>query len=195
MNHVTMSPCHAWNLRCGIIICVDNLYDIVSGWKENTMRIYHVKENIFHKMCRRFRFTFLLLYCQLPADLYALCHDEVIKWKHFPRYWPFVRGIHRSPVNSRHKGQWRGAVMFSLICAWMNGWVNIHQAGDLRRHRAHYYVTVMITVQPMAASLVFGQLSNYTIGSDIIVVGMSKRGCFMMIKLSVFVIRGIYSRW
>ena len=31
-------------------------------------------------------------------------HDDVIKWKHFPRYWPFVRGIHRSPVNSLHKG-------------------------------------------------------------------------------------------
>ena len=36
-------------------------------------------------------------------------HDDVIKWKHFPRYWPFVRGIHRSPVNSPHKGQWRRA--------------------------------------------------------------------------------------
>ena len=45
-----------------------------------------------------------------------LPHDDVIKWKHFPRYWPFVRGIHRSPVNSPHKGQWRGALMFSLIC-------------------------------------------------------------------------------
>ena len=44
-------------------------------------------------------------------------HDDVIKWKHFPRYWPFVRGIHRSPVNSPHKGQWRGALMFYLICA------------------------------------------------------------------------------
>ena len=43
-------------------------------------------------------------------------HDDVIKWKHFPRYWPFVRGSHRSPVNSLHKGQWRGALMFSLIC-------------------------------------------------------------------------------
>ena len=47
-------------------------------------------------------------------------HDDVIKWRHFPRYWPFVRGIHRSPVNSLHKGQWRGALMFSLICAWIN---------------------------------------------------------------------------
>ena len=35
-------------------------------------------------------------------------HDDV-KWKYFQRYWPFVRGIHRSPVNSPHKGQWRGA--------------------------------------------------------------------------------------
>ena len=43
-------------------------------------------------------------------------HDDVIKWKHFPRYWPFVRGNHRSPVTSPHKGQWRGTLMFSLIC-------------------------------------------------------------------------------
>ena len=48
-----------------------------------------------------------------------LDHDDVIKWKHSPRYWPFVRGIHRSPVNSPHKGQWRGALVFSLICAWI----------------------------------------------------------------------------
>ena len=45
-------------------------------------------------------------------------HDDVIKWKHFPRYWPFVREIHRSPVNFPHKGQWRGALMFSVICVW-----------------------------------------------------------------------------
>ena len=53
-------------------------------------------------------------------------HDDVIKWKYFPRYWPFVRGIHRSPVNSPYKGQYR-------------------EAGDLiRYHRAHYDVTVML---------------------------------------------------
>ena len=73
-------------------------------------------------------------------------HDDVIKWKHFPSYWPFVRGIHRSPVNSPHKGQWRGALMFSLICVWTNGWVNNREAGDLRGYRAHYDVIVMITL-------------------------------------------------
>ena len=41
------------------------------------------------------------------------------------------------------KGQWRGALMFSLICVWINGWVNNGEAGDLRRYRAHYNVTVM----------------------------------------------------
>ena len=82
-------------------------------------------------------------------NAYRLCcvmfcfHDDVIKWKHFPRYWPFVRGIHRSPVNSPHKGQWLGALTFSLICVWINGWVDNREAGDLRRYRAHYDVTVM----------------------------------------------------
>ena len=63
-------------------------------------------------------------------------------------YWPFVRGIcvqeiHRSPVNSPCKGQWHEALMFSLICAWMNSWVNNGEAGDFRCHHAHYVVTVM----------------------------------------------------
>ena len=68
-------------------------------------------------------------------------------WRHevqiFPCYWPFVRGNHLSPVNSQHKGQWRGALMFSLILTWTNGWVSNRDAGNLRRHCAHYGVTVM----------------------------------------------------
>ena len=47
------------------------------------------------------------------------------------------------PVNSPHKGQWRGALMFSLIYAWINDWVNNREAGDLRRQRNHYDVIVM----------------------------------------------------
>ena len=70
-------------------------------------------------------------------------HDGVIKWKHFPLYWPLVRGIHRSPMNSPHKGQWRGALMFSFICAWINGWIN--RGWLLRRHCAHCDVTIMAT--------------------------------------------------
>ena len=69
-------------------------------------------------------------------------NDRVIKWKHAPCYWPFVRGIHWSPVYSPHKGQWRGALIF-FICAWINGWISNREADDLRRHRTHYDVTAM----------------------------------------------------
>ena len=75
------------------------------------------------------------------TDIFSvlILHDDVIKWKN-SRSWPFVRRIHRSLVNS---GQWRGALMFSLTCTWINGWVNNREAVDMRRHRAHYDVIVM----------------------------------------------------
>ena len=108
------------------------------------------------------------------AELWSLLwHDDVIKWKHIPRSWPFVRGIHRSPVNSPHKGLWRGSLMLSLICAlnkrwskqswgwrfetpsrslWRHCndlrlnklWANDRNADDLRRHPTHYDVIVML---------------------------------------------------
>ena len=77
-------------------------------------------------------------------------HDDVIKWKYFLCYWPFVQGVHRSPVNSPHKGQWHGALMFSLICTWINGWVNNHEARDLICNHAHYDVIVMAMFQVSA---------------------------------------------
>ena len=81
------------------------------------------------------------------STLVFIPHHDVIKWKHFPRNWPFVRGIHRSPVNSQHKGQWRGALKFSLICVWINDWVNNRKAGDLRCYRTHYDVIVMLQIK------------------------------------------------
>ena len=68
----------------------------------------------------------------------------------------------RSPVNSPHKGKWRGALMFSLICVWINGWVNNREAGDLRHNRAHYYVTVMVNFLAL-------QTRHYSFGCDFIV--------------------------
>ena len=67
-------------------------------------------------------------------QFYDTSNDDVIKWKHFPRYWPFVRGIHRSPVFSLNKGQWRRALMFPFVCSWTY-WANNRDAVDLRGHR------------------------------------------------------------
>ena len=78
-----------------------------------------------------------------PCFVRFYWHDDVIKWKHLSRYWHFVRGIHRRTVDSPHIGQWRGALMFSLICAYTYGWANNQNAGDLRRHCAPYNVTVI----------------------------------------------------
>ena len=80
---------------------------------------------IFHDKIRRSwdRLTFIMdihilvrryLYIETPTSSNPGWHDDVSKWKHFPRYCPFVRGIHQSPVNSSHKGQWRGALTFYL---------------------------------------------------------------------------------
>ena len=65
-------------------------------------------------------------------------YDDVIKWKYFPRYW---RSGHRwIPLTKASDAElW----CFLWICARINGWVNNREACDLRRHRAHYDITVM----------------------------------------------------
>ena len=75
-----------------------------------------------------------------------------------------------TPVNSPHKGQWRGALMDSLICTWINGWGSHYEAGYLRRHRSHYDVIVMTTawrscsdVITPSAGAVFSMQSNAVI--------------------------------
>ena len=78
----------------------------------------------------------------------VISHQKFSLWRHqmetFSALLALWGWIHQSPVNSPHKGQWRGALLFSLICAWINGWVNNRESGDVRRHRAYYNVIVMI---------------------------------------------------
>ena len=74
-----------------------------------------------------------------PELFLHVIHDDVIKCKHFPCYWLFVRRIHRSP----QKVQWHGALIFSLMCAWTNGRTDNGDAGDLRCLGAYCDVTVM----------------------------------------------------
>ena len=66
----------------------------------------------------------------IPVRYEREMHDDVIKWKQLPRYWPLCGEL---PVTSEFPS--RGALMFSLICAWTHGWVNNRDAGDLRRHK------------------------------------------------------------
>ena len=108
------------------------------------------KPQVTQSCIPRRRLAAMLWLAKLKCVYYSLALSNtvyfpwwLIKWKHFLRYWPFVQGIHWSLVNSPHKGQWRGPLMFSLICAWINDWVNNHETGYLRLHRAHYDVIGM----------------------------------------------------
>ena len=87
-------------------------------------------------------------------------------WRHpmetFSAWLALCEGNSPVPVNSPHKGQWRGALMFSLICARINNWVNNCETGDLRRHRGHYDVIVM-KLRGVSTAKLWWHLTNMTV--------------------------------
>ena len=98
-------------------------------------------------------FMFCFCYC------WAICNITLYSWLNYTQavlsWWCHQMDtfssllaicVENSPVNSPHKGQWRGALMFSLIYARINSWINNLETGDLRRHRAHYDVIVMTVI-------------------------------------------------
>ena len=91
----------------------------------------------------------VMIFC---IKICVTCANIRITWWHhqmetFSALLVLCAGIHRSPVNSPHRVLWRGALMFSLICVRINGWVNNREAGDLRRCRAHYDVIFMLYLE------------------------------------------------
>ena len=91
------------------------------------------------------------------------------------------------PVNSPHKGQWHRALIFSLICIWINDWVNNREAGDFRCYHAHYDVTLMpITWWTKktfdALQIVSWKCQNFT---KIFLSFSTKRCCFSLIKVDI----------
>ena len=124
------------------------IHYLIQYWRRSTMLCGVIipqwvdKKILSHAVS--FKYTFyrpICFFINFYLTETSIAHDDVIKWKHFPRHWPVVWRIHRSPLNFPHKGQRRGALMLSLICAWTKDWVNSRDAGDLRHHRAHYDVT------------------------------------------------------
>ena len=82
----------------------------------------------------------LSLRCPLNPYVYIAVfahHDDVIKRKLFRRYWPFVLGIYRSPVNSPHKGPVKRTLMFLWLGVHMNCLTNSRMTGELRLHDVH----------------------------------------------------------
>ena len=103
---------------------------------------FHSRTFIWKYPLQKCKLLIILFICMMYVSMLwrsCACHDDVIKWKHFPRYWPFLRRIHRSPVNSPHKGQWRGTLMFfylnlnKQLSKQSRGWWFETQSGSLWR--------------------------------------------------------------
>ena len=113
------------------------------------------------------------------------CNDGAAKWKLFPCYWPFVRGIHRTPVDSPYRGQWRGTSMFFLT----NGWAINQDPSDFKRHRTHYDVTVMLLLMQILLDL------TPSISVDKYATSNGKGGCVSTSIASCSVWAANWSHW
>ena len=87
------------------------------------------------------------------AWIKGLTHNDVMTWKCFLHYWPFVWGIHRSPVDSPHKGpeMQRFDVFFCLFA--ISCWTNSPVASDFRCLNSH------VTLQEWFWYITFWSLS------------------------------------
>ena len=72
------------------------------------------------------------------SKLLAFCEGNSPATGEFPSQRPMTRSL-----------------IFSLICAWANGWANNRDVGDLRRHRNHYDVTVMLPKTYMLMAILY----------------------------------------
>ena len=153
LNIQTSSFHVVWNRDCTQSLVVNCKYNVLSNSPsiQYSFRLYlgHPIELVQNKVSRDWlTFTILITITRIDG-VYIETEPSTLCtwWRHqmetFSALLALCAGNSPVPVNSPHKGQWRGALMFSFICAWINNGVNNREAGDLRRHRGHYDVNVM----------------------------------------------------
>ena len=131
---------------------------VVTAYAQRYLRIGVTPPGSQNSKCQdwNYRRTRFCIVSGLSYVVDILCYTEIEPWSTWCRHQmetfsallAICEGIHRSSVDSSHKDQWRGALMFSLVWARTNGWANNWDAGDLRRHCAHYNVTAMNNLAP-----------------------------------------------
>ena len=119
---------------------------------------------------------------------YMMIHDHQMET--FFALLTLCVGIHQSPGYSLHKGQWRGALMFSLICAWASRLINDRDAGDLRRPRARYDVTVMIHTDKLTDACSFTSSPCWNLTVELLKTGIWLLKQFSYLLRNVFL--GMY---
>ena len=117
---------------------------IVNSTNRNTMKYFlnwkrfHQRKYLWNCLCK---VSAILLRSRFWIIVQMSWHDDVIKWKHFPHYWPFVRGIPGHRWIPHTKASDAELWCFDLR---LNKWLSKQSGGwNLRRHHAHYDVIVM----------------------------------------------------
>ena len=144
----TFFPAWPWNLKRMTLKNSIYIYIYISIHTNIHIYIYTFREYGIRIVGQDDHRHPIFCYCHNPQQTEMYTLKLLTWWRHkmetFSALLALCAGNSPVPVNSLHKGQWRGALMFSLICVWINDWVNNRGAGDLRRHHGHYDVNVLI---------------------------------------------------
>ena len=126
-----------------ILIHCKNTFPRWNSWISGYRKIVHSCST--RKQYLYFEWKILLNSTLLNLVLSFRWHAENSWWRHQigPFYVLLALCVGNSLVNSSHSGQWHRTLIFSLICAGINKWVNNRGVGDWRRHCTHYDVIVM----------------------------------------------------
>ena len=159
-NEVTISYCAANDIHFKIMFWITYLMLLSMSMFLNDFRkihgphsvifLYHFYGYFWQLATYEYRFDIAAGFCLSFNHRHQTTRWYILSswWRHpmetFSALLALCAGNSPVPVNSPHKGQWRVALMFSLICVCINGWVNNLESGDLRRYRGHYDVIVMI---------------------------------------------------
>ena len=162
MNIVSITNFVAWHLNSRVLYVTHVRYGqcrVLAG-ESNTSQPNQIS-NKYKTSAIRFTSINQLITPRCVALKFIVFLPQVW-WRHqmetFSALLAICAGIHRSPVNSPHKGQRRGALIFSLNSAQINGWINNREAGDLRCIRLHYDVTIMSLRSPTVTWITYANL-------------------------------------
>ena len=152
-----MLGCHhmLWHIGC---IIHQLLLGSPCYWSPRTLMFWFFKHMMVATEINTLLYKQYGRYQEIYSTFCVHCmhHNDVIKWKHFPHCWPLVQGIQRSPVNSPDRGQWCGALMFSLMYAWTSGIIIIIIITDYSNCR-----NVHLKLWPMLIQNLYSMIWNY----------------------------------
>ena len=147
ISHGQLCTSEPWENQRKLETCVTDYispkYSMGLHWAWRFKMLNRVSANQFITLIKIFYYGRTVWGHSKMEKHFSWWRHQMVAFSALPAFCERNPLVHRAPVDSPHKGQWRGVLMFSLICGWTNGWANNQNVDDLKRHRAHYCVAVM----------------------------------------------------